>query len=482
MRNGHYILLFSLLIMMRLQSQTNQSNKINSLIIEVLGRDIGGELNFKPKENITPYFYCNSKDYPKLLTSPKDKDGVVLEEDKYKPTYIFRSGMNAYRFYKETGDSEAKKHFLNQAQWLKENLEVNENNQGLWYFNHPKPSYFLDKKWPSALSQGMGIGLALMAYHETKEEEYLNILESALYGYLVKAEDGGFFRSWDDCIWFEEYPTENESRVLNGFLFSIAGLYNMYENTGNKLAKLLFEEAVVTLEKKIHLYDVEFISKYSLFEKPNYIGLAKQGYHKLHIWQLLWLHEITGKKIFYDYAKKFLEIQKSQLPVEGLKIERAEKITASSHVSKNVVDNVYDNKWSWGGVWNSYDLPIMTYQFPSPKRVFGFSLYYSNLISENIPFEVWIERRGGNKIMVEGVERVGRLEFTNNRGRKTYINTFNFENQNRVVALEIKFKNTNVKKRVTITETNVFVALHKEAKVAKKAIKKRVLLEKRSIK
>jgi len=128
----------------------------------------------------------------------------------------------------------------------------------------------------------MGIGLALMAYNETGNNEFLTILDKALKAYLIPIEYGGFLRYWDQEIWFEEYPTKNPSRVLNGFLFSMAGLYNLYENTGNKLALSLFNEGVRTLEDKIHLYDLDFISKYSLFQKDNYSGIAKQSYHKLH--------------------------------------------------------------------------------------------------------------------------------------------------------------------------------------------------------
>lgn len=451
-------------------------------VISALGIDLHkpfGTKQFKTK--ITPYFFCNADDYVKLLTTTRDSNGVFLHEGKYKPTFIFQSGMNAYRYYKENDDMEAKKHFLNQAKWLKNNLIGNSLNQGLWLFNHDKESYFLKKGWPSGLSQGMGLGLAQMAYHETGDKEYLAIMEKALLGYLITVKEGGFLRLWDEMIWFEEYPTKEESRVLNGFIFSIAGLYNLYENTKNELAHELFLKAVKTLEQKIHLYDAAFISKYSLFKKPGYSGLAKQSYHRLHVFQLLWLHEITGKNIFKDYAKKFLEIQRTQLPFGGLEIERVDSVWASSYTSKNSVDHIYDKKWSWGGVWSSYEKPFLQFEFSKARAIFGFSLYYSDSKSEKIPFSVFAVNEMGEEISIKSVKRVGRFVFTSNKNRKTYINTFEFRQELDISKLKLEFEGTNRKRRVTITECNVFVGLDQEINIASKAIKKRIRKERKSI-
>ena len=81
--------------------------------------------------------------------------------------------MNSYRQYKKYHGQNVRKYFENQVVWLIENFHDFDGNYGYWYFTHEKQLYGLNGSWPSALYQGMGIGLALMAYHETKDRGLL---------------------------------------------------------------------------------------------------------------------------------------------------------------------------------------------------------------------------------------------------------------------------------------------------------------------
>jgi len=75
-------------------------------------------------EDLIPYFYSNSDDFEALLDQEKDSNGVMLHENKYKPTFIFQSGMNAYRYYKKYGDQTARQYFINQVEWLRTNFHI----------------------------------------------------------------------------------------------------------------------------------------------------------------------------------------------------------------------------------------------------------------------------------------------------------------------------------------------------------------------
>jgi hypothetical protein len=431
------------------------------------------KLNRKIKANqeLIPYFFSNSDDFPELLKADKDFNGVLQHGGLYKPTFIFQSGMNAYRYYKSTGDQVAREYFLAQIKWLKDNFHVYDQKYGFWLFMHPKKSYNLSADWPSALSQGMGMGLSLMAYHETGDEQYLEIIEKALRGYLVPVEYGGFLRYWDDEFWYEEYPTKNPSRVMNGFLFSLAGLYNLYENTGNELALKLFQEGVKTLANKIELYNADFISKYSLQHKEGFAGYAKKTYHKLHIWQLLWLYEVTDQRIFFDTAQRYLEIQKTQFAFIDDGITRVKQVKADNHIKDYTADNVYDGKWSYGLFWVTDTNSVLSIELGSLREVYGLCLYYNGNKSSGYEPEVFILKDGVEQ-RVTDLQVIKDVTHTSNKKRVTQIKTFNFSPLKGETVL-LKFNGPSAKAPLSITEMDIFLKLERETELIHQEIIKR---------
>jgi len=430
--------------------------------------------NLKVNDNFTPYFFASGGNYNRVTLLKKDSLGVVMNNSNYNPTTIFQTGMNSYKYYKAHNDQNAKEVFINQLNWLKNNFKTKDESYGFWHFKTPKPSYNLKSDWTSGLTQGMGLGLALMGYEETKDQKLLEIVDLALKAYLIPINEGGFNRCWDGNIWFEEYPSHEPSRVLNGFIFSIAGLYNVYENTGNELALSLFNEGVKTLEKKIHLYDAEFISKYNLLNKENYSGYAKKSYHRLHIWQLLWLHKITQKDIFYDIAKKFLETQKTQFVINNIRIERVKEVSASSYSAENFASYVNDDNWGWGKYWSSFEDSELSFQFFKPEKIFGFTIFFTNQKSHKIPFDLFAVKSNGSREHIKDIRIVSQIEHKSQKNRTTFINVYNFNQIEDVIALEIKFSGITKKNRISINEVNLFLNLEEDVKRIYNSIQRKI--------
>lgn len=433
--------------------------------IPIKGRTISlsKPLKLKPKKKLVPYFIFSTERYEDVLSATKDWNGVVLHEGLYKPTFIFRSGMNAYRYYKTYNDLEARNHFMNQVNWLTENFEELNNTYGFWFWRHPRDVYKLEANWTSALSQGMGIGLALMAYHETNDSKYLAIAEKAFKGYVIPVENQGFFKYWGVDIWFEEYPTEIPSRVMNGFIFSLAGIYNLYANTGNKLALWLFTEGVETLKKNIDLYDADFISNYSLFKKDTYWpGWAKKSYHKLHIIQLLWLYDITKEEVFYEKAKKFLEVQKTTFKERECNIERIIDLKANSQINEHSPSNIYDGQWSWGGIWAAkVTYPELMFELGKVREISGFSLFHNSAESSDIPIEVFLLTEDGERIKVKNLVKKDHFIHPSGKKRVTYIDVYDFEPA-KGKEMYIQFQDPIGDQIVKITEVDVFIDLTEE--------------------
>ena len=190
---------------------------------------------------------------------------------------------------------------------------------------HKNDHLYLDINWNSAMLQGHALSLLTRLYLFTKNTEYL---ESALKAILVfnkSVEENGVRRYFHDkFIWYEEYPTKpNGLFVLNGFIYSLIGLYDLYstlkliENENFKIAYDLYQDGITSLKSLLALfdsgsrtfYDLRHISnaKYSL---PN---IARWDYHILHVNLLLYLSTIEeNETIFKTTAKRWLDYTKGE--------------------------------------------------------------------------------------------------------------------------------------------------------------------------
>src|SRR5690606_3721747 len=212
--------------------------------------------------------------------------------------------LKAIKDYKKTRSTKSKKVFLNQLQWIEDNFHETEN-YGFWFFPFDFPHYDLQSGWSSVFSQGLMLNVCLEAYKLTGEEKYAVMIEKALKAYLVPVEYGGFMRKWDKQeIWLEEYPTKKPSRVLNGFIYGLVGVYNVYQDLDLDFAKKIFDSAINTLKNHLKDWDLTYSS---LYNSSMNAKIAKENYHEGHVVQLLWLYSVTGEVVFKDYAKIFLE-------------------------------------------------------------------------------------------------------------------------------------------------------------------------------
>lgn len=87
----------------------------------------------------------------------------------------------------------------------------------------------------SAMGQGQAISLLSRAfYHSGGNIQYLNTAWAALKPFKVYSENGGVLSEFmNKHPWFDEYPTIPPIFILNGFMYSLIGLYDLYSLTPN---------------------------------------------------------------------------------------------------------------------------------------------------------------------------------------------------------------------------------------------------------
>ncbi|RWS16333.1 D-glucuronyl C5-epimerase-like protein [Dinothrombium tinctorium] len=171
--------------------------------------------------------------------------------------------------------------------------------------------------WYSAMAQGQAISLLTRMYHVTQDETYLNAAKKAVNLFAINATDHGIRTYFlDKFIWFEEYPTTPSSFVLNGFIYSLFGLYDLSMACKKQCEEVnkLYEAGIASLKKMLPLFDTGSGTLYdlrhvSLGIAPN---LARWDYHSTHINQLLFLNTIESNSMIQATTKRWISYMKGK--------------------------------------------------------------------------------------------------------------------------------------------------------------------------
>lgn len=254
--------------------------------------------------------------YKANYPGPFDKNGIPLLDyrgiigKQYNPIAVAQYGLGHYNLYKRNRNRKNLEIAIKQADWLVNNLEKNTKGVSVWmhYFDWEYRDK-LKAPWYSALAQGNGISLLVRIHLETEKRKYLETAQKAFKSFLIETKDGGVkFIDNKNNIWLEEYIVNPPTHVLNGFVWTLWGIYDYWLLTKEAWARKLFNECVKTLEINLQKYDTGF---WSLYEQSGtkMKMLASPFYHSLHIVQLKVLYKMTNEPIFKKYSEKWEKYQ-----------------------------------------------------------------------------------------------------------------------------------------------------------------------------
>lgn len=262
----------------------------------------------KPQTPGRYYLDFSSKiDYPDRI----DENGIPVYKHRnfnefYHPIVICQYAFALFEklFRSDFKDGNLKKHFLLQADWLSNNF-IEVNNSIGWQVKYDIDEWNIKSPWFSAMAQGEAISVLIRAYFLTNNNSYIKLAERASQLFNLPVSRGGVVNFFNQCPVYEEYPSPVKTvGVLNGFIFSLFGLYDLWLANKNKDAKSLFEKGIASLKKLLPFYDTGYWSQYYLYDYPKYYP-ASYTYHQLVIEQLKVLYILTDEKIFDDFLKKW---------------------------------------------------------------------------------------------------------------------------------------------------------------------------------
>lgn len=162
---------------------------------------------------------------------------------------------------------------------------------------------------------GQGHALSVLSrayYHSGGNTKYLMAALDGLKPFKVPGSEGGVLATFlNRYHWYEEYPTEPASFVLNGFIYSLLGLYDLKEIAPPgqvEEAEFLYNEGMTSLKNMLMLFDMGSVTSYDLrhFTVRIAPNLARWDYHATHINQLLLLCTIENEPLFKQTAERWI--------------------------------------------------------------------------------------------------------------------------------------------------------------------------------
>ena len=208
--------------------------------------------------------------------------------------------------------------FYYAANWL----VLNQDEQGGWPIMVTRSlangALKLPPGWYSAMAQGQAMSLLIRAYIRTSNRKYLDCALRATHLFDIPSAKGGvlakFMGRYD---WFEEYPTTPSCYVLNGFIYSLIGLYDLKTIAPEEErteANQLYSAGLESLKALLPLFDTGSGSIYDLrhFTLGVAPNLARWDYHATHINQLLLLATIESDPVYERTAQRWIGYMKGK--------------------------------------------------------------------------------------------------------------------------------------------------------------------------
>lgn len=227
---------------------------------------------------------------PELLdTDQLPTTKTEANEQVFFPVAVFQYGLGAYDLYlaSEEKDERFLRKFLQCAHWAVEHQEPS----GAWnnfFFMHPDHPY-------GAMVQGEGASLLLRAYAHSGDHRFLAAAKKAIDFMLTPLADGGTAEG-DVLMEYTHLPA-----VMNGWIFAWWGLFDYVLQTHDEgRYKTALDRSCQALEEGLPQFACSYWSMYDLAGH-----IASPFYHHLHIAQMQAMFQLTGHKVFRQYAERW---------------------------------------------------------------------------------------------------------------------------------------------------------------------------------
>ncbi len=229
------------------------------------------------------------------------------------PTVISQYAFGIYEelFRQEYLNEKLRGRFLVLADWFVNNSTKVKGGKGWLIHIEYYPEYRLPNPWISAMVQGQAISVLTRAAKMTNDLIYKSTAIEALGPFYYDVINGGLVNYFNGNPVYEECPTPHKTMaVLNGWIFSLLGLYDLFLYNANQDAKELFYKGLGSLKKVLNYYDLNNWTQYYLFDYPN-VYYASYTYHILVTEQLKAIYYLTQDEYYLNLSIKWSKYSES---------------------------------------------------------------------------------------------------------------------------------------------------------------------------
>ena len=228
----------------------------------------------------------------------------------YWPAYIAWYGLVQLGHYLRRGGDENLGSFLKQVSWLEGNAVLRSDGAVVWpmNFDYPNGAVLLKAPWISAHAQGLVISALVRAWRLTKRRELLELLKKSAKIFELDVKDSGVRVSMDGHTLYTEVPGGPVPGIIDGFMTSLVGLYDLYIETREPVVGRLFDEGLAGLKYALPRWD--YRNKWSWYSCAY---LSPPAYHNLNCLLLQVLATLSEQPVLAEYARRWSPGQLSAL-------------------------------------------------------------------------------------------------------------------------------------------------------------------------
>lgn len=241
--------------------------------------------------------------------APRDARRVLLSgpQRHYHPIRIAQFALHRFGIWCTARDPVARADFLAQADWLRDS-QREEGISGLYVFDFPWSKYGAPAGWTSAMAQGEAISVLLRAHSIEPGAGYADAAVRASQPFTAGIELGGVVWESEREIFFEEIANRHAPHVLNGCIFALWGLWELWRVNPEPWMLARIEGCISTLRAWLPRFDTGWWSLYSLLlsasGRPH---LATLKYHQFHIAQMRVLATMFDEPSFAAAADRWTD-------------------------------------------------------------------------------------------------------------------------------------------------------------------------------
>jgi hypothetical protein len=235
----------------------------------------------------------------------------AVEAAKRDPIDTCHLAIDRFHAFLETGDTEARDDFVAiTRRFLETGRTVELGGRSCFVIPHAYPVDGYAKHatpWINAMVQGWAGAVFARAYQLTGEERFAQAARRTVGPCFVPVAHGGVRdMERNGYAFYEKYPFPGQTRhVLNGFLASLLGFWDVVRATADRDAQTAFEEGVASLDDAVlESFDSGHTTLYDQTPDTR-VTPSCVFYTWVHVRQLASLARITRQQRLFSWAERW---------------------------------------------------------------------------------------------------------------------------------------------------------------------------------